>query len=78
MTLKKQDFRRNKHEEDQDNSKLKRRHGGYTPTVRKLKPAGKCQEGIPLYYVNGGDVPEHALTPADTPSIRAHKLSCPN
>lgn len=77
MTLKSHDYRRNKDQEETDNeNKITRRKSGFTPTVRNLKPAGRCEENYPLYFVNGGEDALHVLTPADTEDSRAHKLSC--
>jgi hypothetical protein len=76
VTIKKQDYRWNKNETNHDDNKINRRYGGFTPKAQKLKLAGKCSAGYAWYYVNGGDEPQHVLTPADTEEIRQHKLSC--
>lgn len=76
LTLKNHDYRRNKHDEDYSDDKINRRVGGFTPKAQKLKPAGKCDAGVPWYFINGASEPEHVLTPADDATVRAHKLSC--
>lgn len=78
MTLKGESYRRNKNDEDHSDDKINRRVGGFRPTFQKLKPAGKCDAGYPIYFINGSDVPEHVLTPADDATVREHKLSCNN
>lgn len=76
VTLKNESFRRQKHDEDHDDNKINRRVSGFTPTIQKLKPAGKCEAGYPWYYINGSDSPSHVMTPADDIAVRAHKESC--
>lgn len=76
VTLKNESYRRNKNEADHDDNKIHRRNGGFTPVAQKLKPAGKCSAGYAWYYINGSDVAQHILTPADDEQTRAHKLSC--